>query len=1108
MKKLAVILLLFLLIFNYKITNAQCNIFSIQVNGQSVSTYDVCEGSPVTFTSTGSCSVLMNNDFNNQTIGAGWASNCNPQFNNPCDPSPDGTPYLWVGSSVTQPRRLATVAYSVSTACTICFDMDYATQGGSSPCEGPDLSSEGVHLQYSTNGGATWTDINYWNPNGGYDPYLTAWHNYCENIPINGSSVQFSWYQDVGSGSGYDHWGIDNVQITCPISTSVVWNTGATTNDLPTFNATLGSTGWYTVTYYDTVSGAFASDSIYLNVIAFPSADFTVTSPICVSDNSTITYTGGGASSLNYTWNFDGGNATPGTGQGPHSVSWTSPGTYNISLTVDDATCSSSDTEQVVVNPLPTATISGTTTVCGGSSVPLQVDLTGTAPWDIVYTDGTNTYPVNGITTSPYVFNVNPATPTTYSLISVSDASCTGTVSGSASVTMYTLPTATISGNPDICLGDSTQITVNLTGTAPWNITYTDGTNNYVDTAITGSPHTITVNPNTTTTYTLTGVSDANCIGTNISGSATVTVYPIPTADFILTPINCFGDNTNINYTGTASSAANYDWNFGGGNASPGQGYQGPQQVNFDNSGTFNISLTVTENGCVSPTYTQAVLNPPLLTSNITTTDLLCYYDINTGSAVVSANGGTIANDYTYLWSSSTVNNDSLTRLQEGIYSVTVQDDNGCQSVTNFTINRPDELVTTTPPSIYLCNGRSTIITATTTGGTPAYSYSWNGNLGGSTLIDDPREDSLYTVIVTDANGCTDTSKTMIYVSEPVHLELISNKDSVCPGQTVQITANISSPAGGPYQLSLLNGGIISTPFEVNVDTMQEIIATVTDGCGSEDIDTLKLNFYPAPVIDFSPNKYNGCQPLNVQFNQNTPYSQNESYAWNFGDNQQDNLSYEYNPKHLYKEAGVYDVSLTLTNEKGCKGTKEIPGLIKVYPKPDAKFIADPEKVSMIKPEVSFINLSSVTDTSYWNFMDGDTSNATNPLHYFKESGTYNVELIVTSNMGCRDTVTGKIIVEDPITFYAPTAFSPDYDGVNDEFKIYATGIKKDNFLLQIYNRWGEIIFESTDINKGWDGLTKNKKNICKQGAYTWVCSFIDVQNNENKRTGSVILLK
>ncbi len=840
-----------------------------------------------------------------------------------------------------------------------------------------------------------------------------------------------------------------------------------------------------------------------IDIAPIMNLDTVFTDPLCnggANGTAGVNVVSGGNSPFSYSW------STTATTQ---NISNLTAGTYDVTVT-DSLGCTQTSSVTLSNPPVLTATISGSTTVCGGSSVPIQVDLTGVSPWDIVYTDGTNTYPVNGITTNPYIFNVSPVTPTTYTLVSFTDSNgCSGTVSGSAAVTMYPLPTATISGTPSICLGDSTQITVNLTGTGPWNIVYTDGTNNYLDTAISSSPYTITVNPTSTTTYTLVGVSDANCTGTSVSGAAIVTVNPIPTADFILSPINCFGDNTNINYTGTASSAATYDWNFGGGNATPGQGYQGPQQVNFNSSGTFNISLTVTENGCVSSTYTQSVYNPIQLVSNVSTTDLLCYSDINNGSAVVSASGGTVAGDYTYLWSSSSVNNDTLTGLQEGIYSVTVQDDNRCTSISNFMINRPAELVTTTPPSIYLCNGRYAMITATTTGGTPGYSYTWNGNIGGSSFMDNPVTNATYVVIVEDANGCSDTSQTIVYVSEPVHLELISNKDSVCPGEEVQITANINSPAGGPYELSLQDSGIIATPFSVIVnDTSNYIVATVKDGCGSTDTDSLKLNFYPEPTIDFSPNFYNGCQPLLVKFNQNTPYSSGESYVWNFGDNQQDNLSYEYNPEHLYRESGVYDVSLTLTNSKGCKGIKNIPGLIKVYPKPDAKFIAEPEKVSMIKPEVDFINLSSITDTSYWNFMDGDTSNATNPLHYFKESGTYNVELIVTSSMGCRDTVSGKVIVEDPITFYAPTAFSPDFDGINDEFKVYATGIKKDNFLLQIYDRWGEVIFESDDINKGWDGLTKHETNVCAQGTYTWVCTFIDIQNNENKRTGVVILLK
>ena len=162
--------------------NAQCNITA------TGSPTLICLNDCVTLSSTGDCTdYLMYNDFDNQTIGTGWISQCNPQFNNPCSPG-NGTPHLWVGSTVSYPREITTIPYSVTAQCQICFDMMYATQGQSAPCEGPDLPGEGVHLQYSVNGGVTWIDINYWPPNGGYDPQMTSWNNYCENVPAAATS--------------------------------------------------------------------------------------------------------------------------------------------------------------------------------------------------------------------------------------------------------------------------------------------------------------------------------------------------------------------------------------------------------------------------------------------------------------------------------------------------------------------------------------------------------------------------------------------------------------------------------------------------------------------------------------------------------------------------------------------------------------------------------------------------------------------------------------------------------------------------------------------------------------------------------------------------------
>jgi gliding motility-associated-like protein len=158
---------------------------------------------------------VFNEDFNGGSP-TGWAFTQAGDYSNPCSSAGvDGSPHVWMGSSSVNPRDMETVPFDLTLGGTICFDMLYAVQGGSSPCEGPDLPSEGVYLQYSVDGGATWVNIAYHDPLGGRDPALTNWGNYCYPIPAAAmtASTQIRWHQDAVSGADYDHWGIDNVDI-------------------------------------------------------------------------------------------------------------------------------------------------------------------------------------------------------------------------------------------------------------------------------------------------------------------------------------------------------------------------------------------------------------------------------------------------------------------------------------------------------------------------------------------------------------------------------------------------------------------------------------------------------------------------------------------------------------------------------------------------------------------------------------------------------------------------------------------------------------------------------------------------------------------------------
>jgi hypothetical protein len=182
----------------------------------SVDKNEIVCGDSIVLTASGNTgSSVFTEDFNTG-VPTGWAFTQSADYSNPCSGfGADGTTHMWMGSGSGNPRSAETNPYNLTTGGTICFDMQYALQGGVSPCEGPDLPSEGVYLQYSTNGGASWNTIAYHDPLGGNDPTLTAWNNYCYPIPAGAmtTGAQIRWYQDTVSGTGFDHWGIDNIQI-------------------------------------------------------------------------------------------------------------------------------------------------------------------------------------------------------------------------------------------------------------------------------------------------------------------------------------------------------------------------------------------------------------------------------------------------------------------------------------------------------------------------------------------------------------------------------------------------------------------------------------------------------------------------------------------------------------------------------------------------------------------------------------------------------------------------------------------------------------------------------------------------------------------------------
>ena len=143
-----------------------------------------------------------------------------------------------------------------------------------------------------------------------------------------------------------------------------------------------------------------------------------------------------------------------------------------------------------------------------------------------------------------------------------------------------------------------------------------------------------------------------------------------------------------------------------------------------------------------------------------------------------------------------------------------------------------------------------------------------------------------------------------------------------------------------------------------------------------------------------------------------------------------------------------------------------------------------------------------------WNFDDGSESDSHSPNYGFKHIGDYNTELIAISARGCTDTAEALIIVKEEFTFYAPEAFTPDFDGKNEEFKVFGNGIDNNNFLLQVYDRWGMPIFESSDINTGWNGKVNGSNKVAQVASYQWICVYKDINGISHEKSGNVSLIR
>lgn len=838
--------------------------------------------------------------------------------------------------------------------------------------------------------------------------------------------------------------------------------------------------GNYTVTATD-LNGCQIVTSVSISTAAPLVGTTFSTNETCLNfcDGTVSVVASGGTSPYTYVWSLPGAPTSP-TVQGVCS------GTYTVTIT-DANTCQATATVTVIANPSPSADAGTDVSFCAGSG---GVQLTGSAsggggaPYFYTWTCGTPPCGLSCINCPNPI--ANPTDTTTYYLL-VTDQNGCGSALDSVQVNVIPLPVvnagpdASICGTPAPCAVLTPTI---LVGQGPFQYNWSPGTG--LNDSTIANP---CARPDTSTIYSLvvtdlaTGCASAYSTTDTLS-TVLITSSPVPIADGGPDRIICDGDTTLLTGIGFGAGPQ-YDFQW-----SPTTGLSDPTIINPQASPptTTAYFLTVWSNGCPSIADTIVVFVAEIPTVDAGQNRDLCMSDstLLDGYAIVS-NQVIPDSIVSYTWSpsaglSGTSTEDVMASpAATGYYTFGVTTAYGCYNEDSVLVTINPSPVLDAGPTMSVCQGTGPFNLDGTIGwynnvqpgDLQNIIIEWQpaGQIVGPNNVEDIQiapTGTMYYYFTVTYNTCTTTDSVLVIVLNEVIATATADTNIICGGDSVGLTAT-GGIGGGSFSWSPTDGlsdPTSATPLAAPDTTTTYTVTINESGCiGSASV---TVNVIPTPISSFVNSFTEGCPPLAVSF---TSVTQNGILlTWNFGDSTP--VSNQSQPMHTYDEPGTYQVTLTATGEGGCQHISDTV-TITVHDTISAEFTSDPgfpSELVIPAATVNFTNLTPGSTNWQWSFGDGNGSTVENPTHAYTTPGTYYVSLHLTNQFGCwSEIMHGPFVVALPELFI-PNVFSPNGDGVNDEFMIQYTGDQPVN--IQIFDRWGTQIYSTTNKVDGWDGKT------------------------------------
>ncbi|HTO37732.1 MAG TPA: gliding motility-associated C-terminal domain-containing protein, partial [Brumimicrobium sp.] len=445
-----------------------------------------------------------------------------------------------------------------------------------------------------------------------------------------------------------------------------------------------------------------------------------------------------------------------------------------------------------------------------------------------------------------------------------------------------------------------------------------------------------------------------------------------------------------------------------------------------------------------------------------------------------------------------------ITGLTAGSYTgFTVSDADciACSTTENITITLtdPNPPVVNAGPDLEVCAGETATLTAINPDGA---TITWDNGVTDGVAFVPPVGTTTYTVTAELAN-CFSTDVVTVIVN-PLPVVSAGNDIEVCDGSQVVLSGS------GANTYAWDNGITNGTAFTPTVGTtIYTVIGTSIHGC--EGTDQVAVTVLPNPEVSFTADVTEGCTPLEVNLTSLTPGNSNDCRFIINGVTELTGCDVNY----TFTSAGCHNITLEVVDENGCVSDSTAFNYICIDDFPTADFSVNPTELSNLNNHSSFTNLSTGATSYDWNFGDGAFSNETHPNHSYPieddAEKLYTIELIAYSELGCSDTVYYKLPFIEELVYFVPNSFTPDGNQYNEVFKpVFTSGFDPFDYNLTIYNRWGELIFESNDTEYGWDGSYGLKNpEIVQEGVYVWKIQFKRHNNDERiEVVGHVTLLK